>query len=152
MAEFPCKQLQGTTRLCLKKVIPLAQTNQLIADGILRCPPDGLDQWKLVLFEEAVSAIAHTAQIRPQGRAVAAPISRASHLMLEVEFTSMGVAYFVEHCQGAEYKFGSFLRKMTHTHGDDNDPKTWHFHGDLPLQAVDRDDHLLITSRLVDIP
>ena len=150
---FQLRTLTGaTTTLCLKKVIPKEQTDALRATGLLKCPPDGPDQWRLGLREDTRAAVDRVSMIRPQGRPVTGTPTQDTHDVLEIHFTPLGIAHFTQMCQGAEYGFGSLLSKQTYNDRLGTDHKVWHFHGDLPLHAVDENGGLLIFTTIAQIP
>ena len=74
---------------------------------------------------------------------------KAKHLVLEITFTPMGVAYYTMTCQGPHNKFQPMLVKQSY--GDVKDWKAWHFYGDLPLQAEDLEGNVLITTQLKEV-
>lgn len=75
--------------------------------------------------------------------------SKDTHVVLEIRFSSLGVAHYTTLCQGPDYGFRSTLQKMSYRGA--TDWKVWHFHADLPLEAYDEQGNLLVTSSLKEI-
>ena len=73
-------------------------------------------------------------------------------VMLEITFTTFGIAHYTMQCAGQNFSFAPMLQKQTYSKDDPQDYKDWHFHGKLLLSECDEDGNHLITSKWVDVP
>ena len=140
---FPITVVPGSPEgLRLYKVEAVTEMTHIVPDGTLRLQGTGPEQWKIGLRETLVDAVERTTKI-------SGPISKDTHVVLEITFTPLGLAHYAKIYQGCDYGFQPMLQKKTYR--DATDWKAWHFHGDLPLQASDEQGNVLITSRLMEI-
>ena len=177
MITFPTTTVPGiptdlvvTTDLIVYKCIAVKEIPSLFPDGIVHCQSTGPEQWEIALCENPADAVERTTKISD-------PVSKASHVTLEITFTPLGFAHYRKVCQGPDYhwqatmhigrsgtcetqrddmkvmetqKYADWKTGLTY-HGD-TDWKGWHFHGDIPLQASDEQGNVLITTRIIEIP
>ena len=143
MTTFDRTVVQGVSAdLLLYKVIAVSDIPSIQAPGCICLAEAGANQWKVGLRENLADAIERESKI-------GGSVSKHTHLVLEIRFSSLGVAHYTTLCKGADYGFQTTLQKMSYR--GDTDFKVWHFHADLPLQAYDEQGNLLVTSRLMEI-
>ena len=139
MLAFPSTTVQGfPSGLRFYKVEAKSDFAHPFPDGILRLQ----HEQKIGLRETLADAVDRT--VKTEGY-----FDKEKHVVLEITFTPMGVAYYTKTCQGLDYKFQPMLVKQSYRDGQDW--KAWHFHGDLPLQASDLEGNVLITTRLMEV-
>ena len=143
MSTFPSTVVAVVTPgLSLYKVVGHAELPTIVAAGHLYLRGEGPEQWNIGLRENLTDAI-------ERENIVGEPVSKDTHVVLEITFTTLGVAQYTKLCQGPDYHFQPTLQKISYR--GTTDWKVWHFHGDLPLQAFDAQDNLLITTRIMEI-
>ena len=140
---FPTTVVPGSPAgLRLYKVEAVTEMTHMLQDGTLRLQGTGPEHWKIGLRENVVDAVERTTKI-------SGPISKDTHVVLEITFTPLGLAHYAIVITASDYGFQPMLQKKTYR--DAKDWKVWHFHGDLPLQASDEQGNVLITSKLMEI-
>ena len=68
----------------------------------------GPDQWKIGLRETPADAVDRESRIHGS-------VSKDTHMIVEICFASLGVAYYTTLCQGSDYSFKSTLQKKSYT-------------------------------------
>ena len=121
--------------LVVYKVVPLSETERIQRQGYIRRTGGGPDQRKVGLRETIEYAIQR--EIRVGGS-----FAKDTHVVVEIRFSPLGVAYYTTLCQGPNY--ASMLEKKTYHQA--TDWLVWHFHEDLPLSAYDEEGNMLVTS------
>ena len=81
------------------------------------------------LREDIGAALARAALCSPE------TVTKATHLVVRVHFTPLGLAHYGIATAGAEHCFSPLLTKKLYPN-DPTDWRVWHFHGDLPLGHV----------------
>ena len=145
MLTFPTTLVQDygiPACLCFYKVVAVTEFPTFFPHGILRLQETGAEQWQIGLCEYLVDAV-------ERARKIYGLITKETHVVLEITFSPLGLAHYTKICLGPNYCFQPLLHKKSYR--DDTDWKVWHFHGDLPLQASDAQDNVLITTRLMEI-
>ena len=138
MTTFGRTVVQGVSAdLCLYKVIAVSDIPSILKKGCIY-----LEEWKIGLRENPTDALERECKIGES-------VSKDTHVVLEIRFSSLGVAHYTTLCQGPDYGFRSTLQKMSYRGA--TDWKVWHFHADLPLEAYDEQGNLLVTSSLKEI-
>ena len=138
MTTFGRTVVQGVSAdLCLYKVIAVSDIPSILKKGCIY-----LEEWKIGLRENPTDALERECEIGES-------VSKDTHVVLEIRFSSLGVAHYTTLCQGPDYGFRSTLQKMSYRGA--TDWKVWHFHADLPLEAYDEQGNLLVTSSLKEI-
>ena len=133
----------ATPCLTLYKVISMAEEKRPpFPDGLLLLHGTGADQWWIGLRQHVDDAV-QRAQHLERG------VSRKTHLVLEITFTSLGIAYYCTQCTGAAYGFAPILEKKIFKDG--TDWGVWHFHGNLPLHAITQYGEVLVFTSCREI-
>ena len=145
MMTFPSTLVQGhPTPLITHKIIAITALEEKINPrGILTLQDEGSEKWKIGLREDLWDAIDRARRVSK------IPIRKDTHVVFVIQFTPLGVAHYSKTYQGPDYRFQPFLQKKEYPGG--RDWKVWHFHGDLPLQALDQQGNVLITTALQEI-
>ena len=140
MTTFGRTVVQGVSAdLCLYKVIAVSDIPSILKKGCIYLEEW---KWKIGLRENPTDALERECKI-------GGSVSKDTHVVLEIRFSSLGVAHYTTLCQGPDYGFRSTLQKMSYRGA--TDWKVWHFHADLPLEAYDEQGNLLVTSSLKEI-
>ena len=124
--------------LVLYKAVALADVPVLEAANAIPTKIEGPDAGHIGLRETPAMAL-ESATIFPH------KVQNDTHILLELEFSLQGVAYFVKRCQGKDQQFSPTLFKRVHL--DKINWGVWHFLDDLPLHAENEKGEQLITSR-----
>ena len=133
----------NSTGLRVYKVVKESNLLSIVSKGWLTLQDCGTEQWKIGLRENLSDAIERESKC-------GGLVSKDTHIVLEIVFSPVGIAYYTTQCQGSIYDFQPTLRKMSYRR-DTTDWKVWHFQGELPLEAHDEQGNLLVTSRIMEI-
>ena len=141
MSTFPRTVVQSAPAgLRVYRVVALDAIQHMFQDGGLRLQGHGPGQWSIALREKLSDAL---------DRGIYTGATKQTHVVLDIQFSPLGVAHYTTLCQGPSYSYQPTLQKMTYR--GDKDWKVWHFHGDLPLQAEDEQGNSLVTSGILEI-
>ena len=141
MMSFPRTVVKSASAgLRFYRIVAKEAMNHMLEDGRLRLQDDGPGQWNIALRENLTDAI---------HRGMQSGASKQTHVVLEIQFSALGVAHYTTLCQGPSYDHQPTLQKMAYR--SDVDWKVWHFHGDLPVEAEDEQGNLLVTCRTFEI-
>ena len=136
-------------------VVPEADIDEHESTGCKRIKKQkGPDAWKVGL--RAGPNGLHEAIAR--GKTVYGEFDKERYVVLEIKFTAPAVAYYSTLLTGADYNYVPMLQKQVYPPEYDDagrpiwvDWGVWHFHGDLPLNAVDHLGYPLITTKFHNV-
>ena len=74
-----------------------------------------------------------------------------TYAMLEITFSTLGVARYCMECAGPHFGYESILQRKTYGEYDKTNYNVWHFNGRLPLAERDDVDNYLITTKWLDL-
>ena len=129
--------------LTLYKVVPRVDVEHISIDGHLRMKRRGPDGFHIGLRTTVHDALDRAQLFHDR-------VSKDTHVVLEVVFTSAGLAHYTTANAGKDYQFQSMLSKR-HNGGGDYDWGVWRFCQDLPLHAYNEAGTCLIASTWLDI-
>ena len=124
--------------LTLLAVFPRSDIGRMLSAGCVQLG----SAWHIGLRQRLEDAVDRETRVN-------ASCDKHSHVVLQVTFTPLGLAYYARTCAGSEGKFKPILHKMEYA--GHTDWQVWHFLADLPLSATDLQGNLLISTEWLDI-
>ena len=129
--------------LTLYTFIPKAEQPLVAAEGCLRMKRAGRDAWRIGLRTSVQDALDRASHFN-------AHVSKHTHCVLQIHFSSLGLAYYTTTTPGSDFNFKPTLYKKQFNDRH-NDWGVWHFLGDMPLNCVDGSGNFFIASTWLDI-
>ena len=138
--------------LVLYKLEPIVDYAAIVEQAFITMKSDSkADWWKVGLREDPKQAILREVKIAAEeGRG---PVSKQTHLLCKVTFSALGVAYYTMLYKGQDYQFQPTLVKKAYgeDYGGGHDWKVWHFFDNLPLNVIDVQGNVLVTTEFKKI-
>ena len=78
-------------------------------------------------------------------------LEHGPYVMIEVEFSPLGVACFATMCEDGTHYFAPVLHKIFQNGSPFRDRGAWHFTRDVPLHGFDPDGNKLLQTTIYDI-
>ena len=124
------------TGMTFFKVVTKVDQPGIETDGFLHVKRAGPDAGYIGLRETVEDALERTELFHDK-------VSKASHCVLQVTFSALGLAFYTKENSGPDHYFKPMLNKKIFNASADWG--VWHFMGDMPLNAVDNAGNPLIT-------
>ena len=121
--------------LQLYTVVQRTQVEDCISNNLLEIPPGW---WHIGFRESPEEAILRAEQAGD-------PVSKHTHVILKVVFSTLGVAHFATTCEDSSYGFQPILSKYCKWNAK-HDKGAWHFIRHLPLTLNDDQGNILVTT------